>query len=319
MSSFAVVLLNYNGKSWLEKFLPALVRHTPEEFLYLIDNASADDSLEFLAKHYPNIQIISLKENKGFAGGYNEGLKYISADIYCLLNTDVEVTENWYQPILDGIEKHPNISAAQPKIRSFYQKDFFEFAGAAGGWIDVFGYPYCDGRSFSKTEKDEAQFETEKEIIWASGCCFFVRSKDFFDFGGFDEGFFAHQEEIDLCWRWRNAGKKIYYFPQSKIYHAGGGTLRTESPKKTFLNFRNNLLMLVKNLPISYLFPIIFTRLCLDGLAAIYLGFKNGPKHTFAVMKAHFGFYALLPKYLKKRTGKPVRKDYYKDFSMFFK
>ena len=257
----AIAILNWNGKNWLEKFLPSVISHSENTDIYIIDNASTDDSVAFLKLNFPQVKIIQNTENHGFAGGYNEGLKKIKADIYCLLNSDVEVTENWLNPVVDLFQKDLNISAVQPKILDFNRKNFFEFAGAAGGFIDNLGYPYCRGRIFDEIEEDKGQYDDETEIFWASGCCLFIRSEDFWAENGFDERFFAHQEEIDLCWRLKNSGKKIFYTGKSTVYHVGGGTLNKQSAQKTFLNMRNNLTMLVKNLPVSKVFWIIFSRL----------------------------------------------------------
>lgn len=314
----AIAILNWNGKSWLEKFLPTLIRCSPQEKIYIIDNASTDDSIDFVKQHFPEINIIQNTDNKGFAGGYNEGLKYIHADIFCLLNSDVEVTPHWTTPILQLFQENPNIAAVQPKILDYHQKDTFEYAGAAGGFIDTFGYPYCHGRIMDTLEKDHQQYNTSKEILWASGCSLFIRSKDFWEIGGFDERFFAHQEEIDLCWRLRNHGKKIYYCADATIYHVGGGTLQKENPRKTFLNFRNNLSMLLKNLPLHIMPFLIFIRLCLDGLAGIVFLLQGKPRHTWAIIKAHFGFYAQAPQSWKLRQKKVVSR-YYSRFSIFFR
>ncbi|MGZ5189198.1 MAG: glycosyltransferase family 2 protein, partial [Kaistella sp.] len=286
----AIAILNWNGKTWLEKFLPNVITHAENASVYIIDNASTDDSVDFLKRNFPEVTIIQNRKNNGFAGGYNEGLKQIDADIFCLLNSDVEVTENWLNPVLNLFENNANIAAIQPKILDYNRKFFFEFAGAAGGFIDNLGYPYCRGRIFENIEEDKGQYDDETEIFWASGCCLFIRSIDFWEQNGFDERFFAHQEEIDLCWRLKNAGKKIYYTGISTVYHVGGGTLNKQSPQKTFLNMRNNLSMLVKNLPYAEVFWIILFRLVLDGAAALYFAFKNGPSHFWAVLRAHFGF-----------------------------
>lgn len=299
----AVVILNWNGKNWLEKFLPSVVRFSSNADIYIIDNLSTDDSLEYLKAQFPTVSIIRNDKNYGFAGGYNVGLKHIQAEYYCLLNSDVEVTENWIEPILNLFEKDSLISAIQPKVLSFNNKKYFEFAGAGGGLIDNLGYPYCRGRVFDDLEEDKGQYDDETEIFWASGCCFFIRSKDFWEQKGFDERFFAHQEEIDLCWRLINTGKKIYYSGQSAVYHVGGGTLNKQSAQKTYLNIRNNLSMMFKNLPFPKLVWLIFFRLCLDGVAGIYFGFKNGFSHLWAVVRAHFGFYAQLPGTWKLRQN----------------
>ena len=314
----AIAILNWNGKNWLEKFLPSVISHSENTDIYIIDNASTDDSVAFLKLNFPQVKIIQNTENHGFAGGYNEGLKKIKADIYCLLNSDVEVTENWLNPVVDLFQKDLNISAVQPKILDFNRKNFFEFAGAAGGFIDNLGYPYCRGRIFDEIEEDKGQYDDETEIFWASGCCLFIRSADFWAENGFDERFFAHQEEIDLCWRLKNSGKKIFYTGKSTVYHVGGGTLNKQSAQKTFLNMRNNLTMLVKNLPVSEVFWIIFTRLILDGAAALYFAFKNGSPHLWAVLRAHFSFYAQLPKTLQLRSKNQIR-NYYQSKWLIFK
>ena len=314
----AIAILNWNGKNWLEKFLPSVISHSENTDIYIIDNASTDDSVAFLKLNFPQVKIIQNTENHGFAGGYNEGLKKIKADIYCLLNSDVEVTENWLNPVVDLFQKDLNISAVQPKILDFNRKNFFEFAGAAGGFIDNLGYPYCRGRVFENIEEDKGQYDDETEIFWASGCCLFIRSADFWKQNGFDERFFAHQEEIDLCWRLKNSGKKIFYTGKSTVYHVGGGTLNKQSAQKTFLNMRNNLTMLVKNLPVSKVFWIIFFRLILDGAAAFYFAFKNGFPHLWAVLHAHFSFYAQLPKTLQLRSKNQIR-NYYQSKWLIFK
>lgn len=318
MSKIAVVILNWNGKSWLEQFLPTVILHSKQAEIYVVDNASTDDSVSYLQKEFPNVHIVLNDGNYGFAKGYNRGLKHIDAELYCLLNSDVEVTENWLEPILQLYYNHPEIAAIQPKILSYANKDKFEFAGAAGGFIDNLGYPYCRGRIFDETEIDYGQYDDECEIFWASGCAFFIRSQDFWEQNGFDERFFAHQEEIDLCWRLNNSGRKIYYTSKSKVYHVGGGTLNKQSPQKTYLNFRNNLTMLAKNLPFPKVVWLIFVRLCLDGIAGIYFGIKNGFSHLWAVVRAHFGFYAQLPESIRRR-GSHQMKNYYATKWLIFK
>lgn len=318
MSKIAVVILNWNGKSWLEQFLPTVILHSKQAEIYVVDNASTDDSVSYLQKEFPNVHIVLNDGNYGFAKGYNRGLKHIDAELYCLLNSDVEVTENWLEPILQLYYNHPEIAAIQPKILSYANKDKFEFAGAAGGFIDNLGYPYCRGRIFDETEIDYGQYDDEYEIFWASGCAFFIRSQDFWEQNGFDERFFAHQEEIDLCWRLNNSGRKIYYTSKSKVYHVGGGTLNKQSPQKTYLNFRNNLTMLTKNLPFPKVVWLIFVRLCLDGIAGIYFGIKNGFSHLWAVVRAHFGFYAQLPESIRRR-GSHQMKNYYATKWLIFK
>ena len=318
MKRIAVVILNWNGKSWLEKFLPTVLKYSESAQIYVVDNASTDDSVSFLENSFPSVKVIQNTENSGFAGGYNEGLKQVEEEIYCLLNSDVEVTEGWLEPVLDLFQQNPEIAAIQPKILSYNRKNYFEFAGAGGGMIDNLGYPYCRGRIFDDLEKDKGQYDDEMEIFWASGCCFFIRKSDFWLVGGFDERFFAHQEEIDLCWRLINLGKKIFYTGKSTIYHVGGGTLNKQNPRKTFLNIRNNLSMLVKNLPFEALFWIIPLRLALDVVAGIYLAYKEGISHLWAVFKGHLGFYTQFLESFRRRT-KFQKKNYYQTKYLVFR
>ncbi len=318
MMTLAIAILNWNGKSWLEKFLPSVIQYSPEAEIYVIDNASSDDSVRFLESAFSSVKIIRNKTNSGFAAGYNEGLKAIKADIYCLLNSDVEVTEDWLSPILDLFSYNQDIAAIQPKILDYNNKHQFEFAGAGGGLMDNLGYPYCRGRVFDDVETDRRQYNDETEIFWASGCSLFIRSEDFWKMNGFDERFFAHQEEIDLCWRLKNEGRKIFYTGQSTVYHVGGGTLNKQNPRKTFLNFRNNLTMLVKNLPAYDLIPVVFSRLVLDGFGGLYLGYKNGWPHLWSVLKAHFAFYAQIPESLRLRQKNQI-KFYYQSKWLIFK
>ena len=317
MKKIAVVILNWNGVRLLEQFLPSVMSYSPEATIYLADNASTDSSIEFVKTNYPDIKIIQNEGNFGYAQGYNVALKYVEEPYFCLLNSDVEVTENWLKPILEIFEKEKNIAIIQPKILDFKNKSLFEYAGAAGGFIDKYGYPYCRGRIFETVEKDNGQYDDFSEIFWASGACFFIRKEVFNQLGGFDESFFAHQEEIDLCWRSKNAGYKTYYTFQSIIYHVGGATLKESNPKKTFLNFRNSLLILVKNLPEGKILPIIFTRLFLDGIAGIQFILKGKFSHCWAIIKAHFHFYHLLNKYLKKRTNNQTE-SYFKTNSIVY-
>ena len=306
----AIAILNWNGQKWLEKFLHNVVENSADAEVYVIDNDSTDDSVSYLKNHFPEVNLIINPENYGFAGGYNEGLKHIKADIYCLLNSDVEVTHGWLSPILKTFKNYPNIAALQPKILDFNRKEYFEFAGAGGGLMDNLGYPYCRGRIFDYIEKDNGQYNDLTKIFWASGCALFIRSQDFWRVEGFDARFFAHQEEIDLCWRLQNQGREIWYNGESTVYHVGGGTLTKESPRKTFLNIRNNLSMLLKNLPLSALLWVIPARLVLDGFAAVHLGFKEGFSHFWAVLRAHFGFYGLGVGSIKRRDSKQLTKYY---------
>jgi GT2 family glycosyltransferase len=313
----AIVILNWNGAKLLQQFLPSILRYSPEVTVFVADNASSDDSITVLKTQFPSVQIIQNQDNYGFAKGYNEALKNLNFDIYALVNSDIEVTENWLQPILEKFKNEPKTVIIQPKILDFKNKAFFEYAGAAGGYIDKYGYPFCRGRIFDTIEKDHQQYEDETEIFWASGACFFIRSEVYHALQGFDDDFFAHQEEIDLCWRAINRGHHIQYTPKSVVYHVGGATLQKGNPKKTYLNFRNSLLMLVKNLPKSQLLPVLFLRLCFDGLAGIQFLLKGNPKHTLAILKAHFIFYSMLPRFYKKRESNQIA-TYFKTKSVVY-
>lgn len=317
MNRLAIAILNWNGKKWLEKFLPAVVQHSPEADIYIIDNASEDDSVTFVENNFPSVRVIQNSKNEGFAAGYNSGLKNIDAEIYCLLNSDVEVTQNWIPPMIALFDSDQSIAAAQPKILSYHNRNFFEYAGAGGGFIDNLGFPYCRGRIFNSIEEDKGQYDDETEIFWASGCSLFIRSKDFQQQGGFDERFFAHQEEIDLCWRLKNSGKKIMYTGKSAVYHVGGGTLSNQNPEKTFLNFRNNLSMMLKNLPFPNLLWLLFFRLSLDGIAGIQFAFRHGFSHLWAVVRSHVGFYAQLPETWRRRQKHQIRKYYQEKWLVF--
>lgn len=279
--------------------------------IYVADNASTDNSVEFIQKKYPSIKIVQNKQNGGYAKGYNDALQHIEADVYGLINSDIEVTENWLQPIGSFFKNEPNTAIIQPKILDFKKKELFEYAGAGGGFIDELGYPYCRGRIFSELELDIQQYNDTSEIFWASGACFFIRSAIFHELGGFDEHYFAHQEEIDLCWRAQNANHIVKYVGTSTVYHVGGATLKEESPRKSFLNFRNSLFSLVKNLPTNKLFPVIFSRLVLDGIAGIKFLFELRPIHTLAILRAHFSFYYYLPKMYKKRKKTDQKNNYF--------
>lgn len=309
----ALVILNWNGQELLEKFLPSMLlnRTLQNVTIYVADNASTDNSVDFIQKNYPSIKIVQNKENGGYAKGYNDALQHIEADVYGLINSDIEVTENWLQPIDSIFKNEPNTAIIQPKILDFKKKELFEYAGAGGGFIDELGYPYCRGRIFSELEPDNQQYNDTSEIFWASGACFFIRSAIFHELGGFDEDYFAHQEEIDLCWRSQNANHIIKYVGTSTVYHVGGATLKEESPRKSFLNFRNSLFSLVKNLPTNKLFPVIFSRLVLDGIAGIKFLFELRPIHTLAILRAHFSFYYYLPKMYKKRKKSDQKNNYF--------
>lgn len=298
----AIVILNWNGTKLLEQFLPSIIQFSPETSVYLADNASTDTSISFVKANFPSIQIIKNKTNLGFASGYNEALKEVEADIFALVNSDVEVTENWLKPILEIFENETNTAIIQPKILDYKHKEYFEYAGAAGGFIDKYGYPLCRGRVFDTLEKDTGQYDDPCEIFWASGACFFIRSSIYKELNGFDSDFFAHQEEIDLCWRAINKGYQIKYNSQSVVYHVGGATLQHGNPRKTELNFRNSLLMLLKNIPKKQLFSVILVRLILDGIAGVQFLFQGKFKHFLAIFKAHLGFYRQFSTHYKKRA-----------------
>jgi len=298
----AIVILNWNGKKWLKKFLPSLVTNSDNAKIYVADNNSTDESISYLRANFPEINIIINQNNHGYAKGYNDALKKIDSEYFILINSDVEVSNGWIDTIIKLMDQNNRIAACQPKILDYNKKQYFEYAGASGGYIDKLGYPYCRGRIFNNIEKDVGQYNDQHEIFWATGACLFIRSKYFFEIGGFDDDFFAHQEEIDLCWRFKNKGYMIMIEPKSIVYHVGGGTLDSSSPFKTYLNFKNNLSMLFKNLPFLNL-GVIFIRLFLDGIAAItFLKQKNGFKHFFAVIKAHLVFYITIPKLIFKRS-----------------
>lgn len=313
----AVVILNWNGAKLLEQFLPSVVAYSNEANIYVADNASTDNSIAVIKEQFPSVQIIQNEGNFGFAMGYNVALQNVEEPYYALVNSDIEVTENWLSPILTIFDNEPNTGIIQPKILDYKNKDYFEYAGAAGGYIDQYGYPYCRGRIFESIEKDHRQYDDQTEIFWASGSCFFIRKEIYRTLNGFDPDFFAHQEEIDLCWRAFNLGYSAKYTSKSVVYHVGGATLNHSNPKKTFLNFRNSLFMLLKNLPSHQLFPIIFIRLVLDGLAGIQFIFKGKFAHCFAILKAHFYFYHLINYNLKKR-GTIQKSDYYQSKSIVF-
>jgi GT2 family glycosyltransferase len=302
MTKIAIVILNWNGKNHLQLFLPSVIAYTPQEAEIIVaDNASTDDSIAFLQKEFPQVKILRNPTNGGFAAGYNTALQHIKAEYYVLLNSDVEVTNGWIDAPIAAMEKDRQIAACQPKIKSFLNKAYFEHAGAAGGFIDKYGYAFCRGRVFEQVEKDNGQYDDECEIFWATGACMFIRSAAFHQAGGFDPDFFAHMEEIDLCWRLKRSGFKIIYIPTAEVYHLGGGTLNYLSPNKTFLNFRNSLFLLLKNLPPEKLLTVLLIRMVLDGIAAIKFLTQGGFNHFFAVLKAHFYFYRSFAKFYKKR------------------
>jgi len=306
----AVIILNWNGQELLERFLPSVVSYSNQATIYVADNASSDTSIAFVKEHYPDIKIIENATNGGYAKGYNDALKQVDEDIYCLLNSDIEVTKDWLTPILSEFESHPETAIIQPKILDFKQKTHFEYAGAAGGLIDYYGYPYCRGRIFDTLEEDQGQYNDISDIFWASGACFFIRNDIFHKLKGFDERFFAHMEEIDLCWRAQNLGQSIKYVGTSTVYHVGGATLNAANPKKTYLNFRNSLFTLTKN-SAGVLLPKVFMRLVLDGLAALRFLVQLKFGHVWAILKAHFSFYYHLSRLLEQRDQPSKKKNYY--------
>lgn len=301
LPSVAVVILNWNGKDYLEKFLPSVCASTyPNLDVIVGDNASTDDSVSFLKEYYKSVKIIINDQNYGFAGGYNKVLSQLDYDYFILLNSDVEVSKNWIEPIIKLMEADSSVAAAQPKILSYSNKSSFEYAGAAGGFIDLFGYPFCRGRIFDTLELDNGQYDENSEIFWASGAAFFIKREKWLEMEGLDDDFFAHMEEIDLCWRLKNAGYKIMYCGESKVYHVGGGTLQAESPYKSYLNFRNNLVLLQKNLPLFRAILIIFIRFWLDFITLIKFLVAGKFKHALAINHAHVYFIKNISKNIPK-------------------
>jgi GT2 family glycosyltransferase len=301
LESTAVVILNYNGKNWLEKFLPSVIQNSGAAKIIVADNLSTDDSLFFLKENFPTVGVIEIPSNRGFCGGYNYALKQVTSTYYVLLNSDVEVTPNWIEPSIQLLESDSNISAVQPKILSYNNRSSFEYAGAAGGFIDSLGYPFCRGRIFNEIEKDTQQYDDTRAVFWATGACMFVRADHFHKLGGFDEDFFAHMEEIDLCWRLHRLGFSVYYQAQSKVYHVGGGTLATSNPQKTYFNFRNGLSLIFKNLPGSQLIWKFPLRLFLDWVAALNFLLNGSVKDFRSIARAHGDFFKQLKKERKKR------------------
>jgi len=304
MKNVAVVILNYNGKKFLEDFLPTVIEHSLDVADVIVaDNASTDDSVAFMRTSYPNIRLIINEKNGGFSTGYNLALRQIEAKYYCLLNSDIEVTPHWIEPIIELMDSDDSIAACQPKILSFHDKSKFEYAGAGGGFIDKYGYPFCRGRIFQHLESDNGQYDDIKEVFWATGACMFVRADIYHRFGGLDDTFFAHMEEIDFCWRVKNMDFKVMYCPQSKVYHIGGGTLPKNSARKTYLNFRNNLSLLMKNLPKDAAFGTITYRILLDWIAGLKFLFDGSFADLWAVTRAHLSFYRHIPALRKKRNA----------------
>lgn len=298
----AIVILNWNGRKLLEEFLPSVVQFSQGQAdIYVADNNSSDDSLEFVRNQYPQVGIIQNETNGGYAKGYNDALSRLEADVYALVNSDIEVSQGWLQPVIDEFKKNKNTGIVQPKLLDFKDRSKFEYAGAGGGFVDFMGYPFCRGRIFQELEKDEGQFNDSANIFWASGACFFIRSEIYHQLGGFDEDYFAHQEEIDLCWRVQNEGFEVRYVGTSSVYHVGGATLRESHPQKTFLNFRNSLFTIAKNVPKRYVLFVVLFRLLLDAVAGIKFVVELRPIHTWSIIKAHLSFYAHLPTLMRKR------------------
>ena len=302
MEKVAIVILNWNGSKMLGDYLPSVLRYSKEEAaVYVADNASTDDSLAMLREHFPEVRLIELEKNWGFAEGYNKALQQIEAEYYLLLNSDIEVTHHWLTPMIELLDSHQDIAACQPKLLSIFDKDSFEYAGASGGYLDKYGYPFCRGRIFETVERDDGQYDNQADVLWATGAALMIRSKDYWTVGGLDRRFFAHNEEIDLCWRLRIRGRRIVCLPESYVYHVGGGTLPKGNPMKTFLNFRNNLTMLYKCLPEEDLKHVMRWRWWLDYLAA----------WEMLILKRNLGDFKAV--YLARQAFKRWRKDFESD------
>ena len=303
MKETAVVILNYNGEHYLRTFLPSVIKNSPGCEIVVADNCSNDSSVEYLKENHPEVTLVQLTCNHGYSAGYNEALSQVKAKYYVLLNSDVEVTPNWISPIINLMEKDPETVAAQPKILAYNNKEHFEYAGAGGGFIDKLGYPFCRGRLFLDLEKDNHQYDDEVQIFWATGACLFIRADVFHELGGFDPDFFAHMEEIDLCWRINNAGYSIAYSGKSTVYHVGGGTLHKSNPRKTYLNFRNGLSILYKNYSRKDLFFKFPIRLALDWVAFFKFIIFDSLQDGIAVLKAHWHFFSNHRSNFKKRRA----------------
>lgn len=307
MKLVSIVILNWNGRQHLEKFLPFLLQHTglPDAEIVVADNGSTDDSLDFLKREYSRIRIIELDKNYGFSGGYNRAFEQLDSKYMLLLNSDIEVCEGWLEPMIELMETDESIAACTPKLLDYKQRTHFEYAGAAGGYIDKYGYPFCRGRIFDQVEEDRGQYDQAADIFWGSGACLMVRADLYRESGGLDELFFAHMEEIDLCWRLQQMGYRIRYVPGSKVYHVGGATLQQGNPHKTFLNFRNNLLLLYKNLPAAGRGKIFLIRKVLDGISALRFLLRGAFRDFWAVFRAHVAFYGMKSSYkgIKKKNN----------------
>ncbi|MGB8706015.1 MAG: glycosyltransferase family 2 protein [Gillisia sp.] len=316
--TIAVVILNWNGLQLLKQFLPDVCRFSEKATIYVADNASTDSSVAYVQENFPAVKIIQNAVNGGFAKGYNDALAHLSEDIFILLNSDVQVTPHWLDAFDDIFNKDEKVACIQPKILDFKNPSKFEYAGAAGGFLDKFGYPYCRGRIFEVLEEDTGQYNNETDIFWASGACLAIRGKVYFEAGGLDEDYFAHQEEIDLCWRINNLGYKIVFTPNSSVFHVGGGTLDSLNPRKTYYNFRNSLYNLVKNVPSHQLVSTLLLRMLLDGVAGIQFLVSLKFNHFLAVLRAHLDFYSHLPELLQKRKEFSKKHTYYRRKSIIF-
>ena len=302
MKRIAIVILNWNGRHMMERFLPSVVAHSPQADIIIADNASTDDSLAWLRSHHPQLRLLELDRNYGFAEGYNRALRQVESEFYLLLNSDVEVTPGWLPPLVEYMDAHPEVAACQPKLRCQWQRQSFEYAGAAGGFVDALGYPYCRGRLMASVEEDRGQYDQPLGVLWATGASLLIRAADYWQAGGLDGRFFAHQEEIDLCWRLRSRGRGVACVPQSVVYHVGGGTLPKDNPRKTFLNFRNNLLLLYKNLPEPRLRPVMRVRFWLDALASLQFLLTGQWGSARAVWRARRDFRAMRPSFEADRA-----------------
>ncbi|ASZ14246.1 glycosyltransferase family 2 protein [Chitinophaga pendula] len=309
LPSVAVVILNWNGKHFLEKFLPSVCRSTYGHLqLYMADNASTDGSAEYVRTHFPQVKVIQNPDNNGFAGGYNQALQHVEADIYVLLNQDVEVEPGWIEPVIAQMQQDERIAACQPKMRAYHEPERFEYAGAAGGWMDILGYTFCRGRILYTTEVDEGQYNDAQDIFWATGAALFIRRHCFYEVGGFDADFFAHMEEVDLCWRLQRAGYRVCYCPGAQVYHVGGGSLPQGNPRKLYLNFRNNLMMLWKNLHPTDRWIILVQRVFLDLLAAVKSLVSGKPRDMTAIFRAYRDYYKWRARYQRKKDTLPQRR-----------
>lgn len=305
MKKLAVVILNWNGRELMKRFLPSVLKYTPASWaeVIVVDNASTDGSIEFLNEQFPTLRTLVLDKNYGFAEGYNRAIEQVEAGYIVLLNSDIEVTEGWLDAPVEALDTMPGVAAVQPKLLSERNRGYFEYAGASGGFIDKYGYPFCRGRVFNVIEKDNGQYDTPVDILWATGACLIIRRSVYLEAGGLDARFFAHQEEIDLCWRLKSRGYRLLCIPQSVVYHVGGATLSAESPHKTYLNFRNNLLMLYKNLPERELHPVFRYRFLFDYIAAFKFLISGHPANARAVYSARKAFFSM------KKEYKAIRKE----------